>query len=484
MHSRQPSGGPQRGEGQAGQISEAATGRHGQREGGQDSGSQRSGQAGSAVQGRGAGLKESGKSRYSWHGAQGIGEGQEGLQGKGQGKAGHQGADSKGQEKAGRAGKGQRKAGGCGYLGSLVFPGKGLAWWGGVVPPAIPPFLPPSYPAVGTVYPAPPAYPAVPTPASVRHHLQASRTAWGAKGGKGEEHRRVWERIGEEERRLREREARIMGGAARVGRGGAGSGGAAESEGESSEKAGDGGEGRAGRRAAQGAGTGERGVGGSPPTTAIQAASVPLEQAREMQEMAWRQIRAEAARPAERDREVAARERRVREEEEAVGQGAHRVLPDPEGDTPSTDMEGRSPSRKRARGEGGDTGQARRRRPRVEERVAGEAEGAPRPASPSPEPTPTDWGSESPLPVQYAPQPARREPATVRGWRAGDVAELVRYVKWVGRTRGGREKQVKKVPTRTGPCCALSTISCHSYGLASHQVLHDLALSCTISHKK
>ena len=25
---------------------------------------------------------------------------------------------------------------------------------------------------------------------------------------------------------------------------------------------------------------------------------------------------------------------------------------------------------------------------------------------------------------------------------------------------------------------------CHSYGLASHQVLHDLALSCTISHKK
>ena len=43
---------------------------------------------------------------------------------------------------------------------------------------------------------------------------------------------------------------------------------------------------------------------------------------------------------------------------------------------------------------------------------------------------------------------------------------------------------VKKVPTRTGPCCTPSTISCHSYGLASHQVLHDLALSCTISHKK
>ena len=41
-----------------------------------------------------------------------------------------------------------------------------------------------------------------------------------------------------------------------------------------------------------------------------------------------------------------------------------------------------------------------------------------------------------------------------------------------------------KVPTRTGPCCTPSTISCHSYGLASHQVLHDLALSCTVSHKK
>ena len=36
-------------------------------------------------------------------------------------------------------------------------------------------------------------------------------------------------------------------------------------------------------------------------------------------------------------------ERRVPEEEEAVARGAHRVLPDPEGDTPYTDVEGRSP---------------------------------------------------------------------------------------------------------------------------------------------
>ena len=40
-----------------------------------------------------------------------------------------------------------------------------------------------------------------------------------------------------------------------------------------------------------------------------------------MQERAWRRIRAEAARLAERDREVAARERGQREEKEAVAQG-------------------------------------------------------------------------------------------------------------------------------------------------------------------
>ena len=77
----------------------------------------------------------------------------------------------------------------------------------------------------------------------------------------------------------------------------------------------------------------------------------------------------------------------------------------------------------------------------MEERGAGEAEGAPRPASPSAKPTPTDWGSKSPPPRQYAPQPVRREPGTVKGWRAGDVAEQVRYVKWAGRTRGGQEKR-------------------------------------------
>ena len=134
-----------------------------------------------------------------------------------------------------------------------------------------------------------------------------------------------------------------------------------------------------------------------------------------MRERAWRRIRGKVARLAKRDREVAARERRVREEEEAVARGAHRVLPDPEGDTPSTDVQGRSPSGKRAREEDEEAGQERGKRRWGEERGAREAEGAPRPASPSPEPTPTEWDSESPPPRQYAPPPVRRGPGTVAG---------------------------------------------------------------------
>ena len=160
-----------------------------------------------------------------------------------------------------------------------------------------------------------------------------------------------------------------------------------------------------------------------------------------MQERAWRQIRGEAARLAERDREVVARERRVREEEQAVAWGAHQVLPDSEGDTPSTDVEERSPSGKRARQEEEEAGQERWKRRRVEERGAGGAEGAPRPASPSAEPKLTDWDSETPPPRRYAPPPVRRGPGTVAGWTAGGVAELVRYVKWAGRTRGRRERR-------------------------------------------
>ena len=66
--------------------------------------------------------------------------------------------------------------------------------------------------------------------------------------------------------------------------------------------------------------------------------AIPPEQEGEMQERAWSRIMGEAARLAERDREVAARERRVREKEEAVARGALQVLLDPEGDTRSTDV--------------------------------------------------------------------------------------------------------------------------------------------------
>ena len=52
------------------------------------------------------------------------------------------------------------------------------------------------------------------------------------------------------------------------------------------------------------------------------------------------------------DREVAEQEPRVRDEEGAVARGGHRVIPDPERDTPPTNGEGQSPSEKRARGEG------------------------------------------------------------------------------------------------------------------------------------
>ena len=143
--------------------------------------------------------------------------------------------------------------------------------------------------------------------------------------------------------------------------------------------------------------------------------AIPPEQEGEIQERAWRPIRGEAARLVDRDREVAARERRVREKEGAVARGAHRVLPDPEGDTPSTDVEGWSLSGKRAREEDEEAGQERGKRRRWEERGAREAEGAPRPANPTPEPKPTDWDSESPLPRQYAPPPVRRGPWTVVG---------------------------------------------------------------------
>ena len=222
-HSGQPSGGVRREGGQAEQSSAAAEGHHGQREGEQESWSQQSGHTGSAVQVTGAGQVEGGKGKHSGHGTQGKGAEQGGLQGKGHGQAGLHGIGSKGQGAARRKCKGQGKEGGHGYMGSRVFPVKRLGWWGGVVPPAIPPviqpFPPPPSPAMGMVYPPHPAYQGMPAQAHVQHRPQAGRTTWGAQGGKGEEHRRAWQTIGESERSLREREARVMGWAGRVAEG-------------------------------------------------------------------------------------------------------------------------------------------------------------------------------------------------------------------------------------------------------------------------
>ena len=108
-------------------------------------------------------------------------------------------------------------------MGSRVFPGKGFGWCGGVVPPAVPPmvppFPPPPYPAMWMMYPPPPAYQGMQPQAQVQQRPQDGGTAWGTQEGKGEEHRRAWERIGEAERSLREREARVMGEAGRAAEG-------------------------------------------------------------------------------------------------------------------------------------------------------------------------------------------------------------------------------------------------------------------------
>ena len=158
----------------------------------QERGSQRSGHTGSAVQGRDAGQVEGGKGKQSGHGTQGKGGRQEGLQGKGHGKAGLHGVGSKGHGAAGQKGKGQGKESSHGYMGS---PGKGLGWWGGVVPPAVPPivppFPPPPYPAMGMMDPPLPAYQGMQPQAHVQQRPQAGGTAGGAQEGKGEEHRRA-----------------------------------------------------------------------------------------------------------------------------------------------------------------------------------------------------------------------------------------------------------------------------------------------------
>ena len=328
-------------------------------------------QSSAAVQGSGAGQVEGGK------GKQGKGARQQGLQGKGQGRAGLHGVGSKGRGAMGRQGKGQGKESGHGYVASPVFPGKGLGWWGDVVPPdvqpIVPPFQPPPYLAMGMVYPPLPAYQGMQPQAHMQQRQQAGGTVWGAQGGKGEEHRRAWERLGEAGRSLRESKAEVKGEV----------GGAKEGRTEGTDRL-QGGEAQAVEelhmawadlwrrqegveRAEREGGRQEEGRGREgTPLVPFRQPAIPPEREGEMQERAWRRIRGEAARLAERNREVAARERRVREEEEAVARGAHRVLRDPEGDTPCMDEEGRLPSGKRVREEDEEAGQERAKRRRGE----------------------------------------------------------------------------------------------------------------------
>ena len=99
-------------------------------------------------------------------------------------------------------------------------PGEGIGMVGRCSPASRPtnrPTIPnASLPGDGMMYPHPPAYQGMPPQAHVQQRLQAGGIAWGAQEGKGEEHRRAWERKGEAERSLREREARVMGGAGRA----------------------------------------------------------------------------------------------------------------------------------------------------------------------------------------------------------------------------------------------------------------------------
>ena len=190
-----------------------------------------------------------------------------------------------------------------------------------------------------------------------------------------------------------------------------------------SEKSREAAEGRAGQRAARGTGAGERGDRQSPPLDPFRQPGIPPEAEREVQERAWKRIRGEVARLEKRDRQVAEREQKVRQEQAASAHRGHWVIPDPEGDTPPTYREARSLFEKKARREGDDGGHAQAKRRRMEERGAGGAAGAPRPTSHSPETLETDLGSESPLPRHCARHCTRREEGTVRGWRVEEVAE-------------------------------------------------------------
>ena len=81
----------------------------------------------------------------------------------------------------------------------------------------------------------------------------------------------------------------------------------------------------------------QRGQGGEeaegcPPLRLFRQPGIAPEAEQGVQQRRWDRIRHEAARLKESNREVAERDRRVREEEEAAALRGHQVIPDPERD--------------------------------------------------------------------------------------------------------------------------------------------------------
>ena len=127
-----------------------------------------------------------------------------------------------------------------------------------------------------------------------------------------------------------------------------------------------------------------RGTENRPRLQPFSRTGIAPETQQEMHERAWVRNRGKAKRLQLKDREVSARERRVKEEEAAAGHRGSRIIPDPEGDTTPKDEEGRLPSSKRAGGDSAHGGHRRGKRRCVMEGKGKGATGAPRPSSPRP----------------------------------------------------------------------------------------------------
>ena len=282
----------------------------------------------------------------------------------------------------------------------------------------------------------------------MQQRQQAGGTTWGAQEGKGEEHRRAWERLGEAERSLREREARVGGEV----------GGAEEGRTKGTDRP-QGGEAQAVKelqmgwadlrrrqegveRAEREGGRQEEGRGREgTPLVPFQQPAIPPEQEVEMQERAWRRIRGQAARLAERDREVAARECSVREGEEAVARRAHRVFPDPERGHPLHGCGGAVTVR--GKGQGGGRGGGAGKGEAAQGGGARGRGGGAGAAAGQPQPRADAYG----LGLEVRAAAAVCAAAGAEGTRDGrgvdgrGSGELARYVKWAGNTRARREKR-------------------------------------------